>query len=408
MANGFTGCIDLERLRKSCEILNVVENYINNRDLTEEFIDIEEMINNINFEHGSCITNYKDSINNIYDTISEIKQEITLLRDNLNTTITNFSKIDNISKDDLMDLSDIYKNTLASRNINNSLNSGININISNNIEDFSNNIDDSIKNFMVKSNIKDYPNNYSSEAAWRKALNDKYSSLNISDNDRENLIDKDMSIWRQERTGSKVTSIATSEVAERESNINNLASRYMNKYNMDKNDADVLARLKDEFNQAKLSHGTVSEFNSISDRLSVIENKYNINLRKSIVNSVDNAISNGTSDSYNTIPIGLGIAAAGISGSVGAVIVDGNSHKKHRYTKNGNYEDNSDELNLEGDYVSNDIPQDTLANSTNTSLPDFDMNNNYNKIYHANRNKEDFNKFYDDTDDFFYKDDDER
>ena len=224
MANGFTGCIDLERLRKSCEILNVVENYINNRDLTEEFIDIEEMINNINFEHGSCITNYKDSINNIYDTISEIKQEITLLRDNLNTTITNFSKIDNISEDDLMDLSDIYKNTLASRNINNSLNSGININISNNIEDFSNNIDDSIKNFMVKSNIKDYPNNYSSEVAWRKALNDKYSSLNISDNDRENLIDKDMSIWRQERTGSKVTSIATSEVAERESNINNLAS----------------------------------------------------------------------------------------------------------------------------------------------------------------------------------------
>ena len=260
------------------------------------------------------------------------------------------------------------------------LNKNINLKISNNILEFNNNIDDSIKNFMVKTNLSDYPANYKSKEEWQQDLFNKYENSNISQVEKEQLVEKDMSIWRQERTGSKVTSIATSEVAERESNINNLASRYMNKYNMDKNDADVLARLKDEFNQAKLGHGTVSEFNSISDRLSVIENKYNINLRKSIVNSVDNAISNGTSDSYNTIPIGLGIAAAGISGSVGAVIVDGNSHKKHRYTKNGNYEDNSDELNLEGDYVSNDIPQDTLANSTNTSLPDFDMNNNYNKI----------------------------
>lgn len=407
MSKGYTGCIDLERISNSLETLSSIESCINNTDLTQYIEDIEKTINDTNFEHGNCIINYKDSIDSIYKTLETTKKEITNLKDSLNLTLEKFSNIEEIKDTDIKDLTNFYKDTSASQNINHLLNKNINLKISNNILEFNNNIDDSIKNFMVKTNLSDYPANYKSKEEWQQDLFNKYENSNISQVEKEQLVEKDMSIWRQERTGSKVTSIATSEVAERESNINNLASRYMNKYNMDKNDADVLARLKDEFNQAKLSHGTVSEFNSISDRLSVIENKYNINLRKSIVNSVDNAISNGTSDSYNTIPIGLGIAAAGISGSVGAVIVDGNSHKKHRYTKNGNYEDNSDELNLEGDYVSNDIPQDTLANSTNTSLPDFDMNNNYNKIYHANRNKEDLNKFYDDTDDFFYKDDDE-
>lgn len=407
MSKGYTGCIDLERISNSLETLSSIESCINNADLTQYIEDIEKTINDTNFEHGNCIINYKDSIDSIYKTLETTKKEITNLKDSLNLTLEKFSNIEEIKDTDIKDLTNLYKDTSASQNINHLLNKNINLKISNNILEFNNNIDDSIKNFMVKTNLSDYPANYKSEEEWQQDLFNKYENSNISQVEKEQLVEKDMSIWRQERTGSKVTSIATSEIAERESNINNLASRYMNKYNMDKNDADVLARLKDEFNQAKLSHGTVSEFNSISDRLSVIENKYNINLRKSIVNSVDNAISNGTSDSYNTIPIGLGIAAAGISGSVGAVIVDGNSHKKHRYTKNGNYEDNSDELNLEGDYVSNDIPQDTLANSTNTSLPDFDMNNNYNKIYHANRNKEDLNKFYDDTDDFFYKDDDE-
>ncbi len=407
MSKGYTGCIDLERISNSLETLSSIESCINNADLTQYIEDIEKTINDTNFEHGNCIINYKDSIDSIYKTLETTKKEITNLKDSLNLTLEKFSNIEEIKDTDIKDLTNLYKDTSASQNINHLLNKNINLKISNNILEFNNNIDDSIKNFMVKTNLSDYPANYKSEEEWQQDLFNKYENSNISQVEKEQLVEKDMSIWRQERTGSKVTSIATSEVAERESNINNLASRYMNKYNMDKNDADVLARLKDEFNHAKLSHGTVSEFNSISDRLSVIENKYNINLRKSIVNSVDNAISNGTSDSYNTIPIGLGIAAAGISGSVGAVIVDGNSHKKHRYTKNGNYEDNSDELNLEGDYVSNDIPQDTLANSTNISLPDFDMNNNYNKIYHANRNKEDLNKFYDDTDDFFYKDDDE-
>lgn len=407
MSKGYTGCIDLERISNSLETLSSIESCINNTDLTQYIEDIEKTINDTNFEHGNCIINYKDSIDSIYKTLETTKKEITNLKDSLNLTLEKFSNIEEIKDTDIKDLTNLYKDTSASQNINHLLNKNINLKISNNILEFNNNIDDSIKNFMVKTNLSDYPANYKSKEEWQQDLFNKYENSNISQVEKEQLVEKDMSIWRQERTGSKVTSIATSEIAERESNINNLASRYMNKYNMDKNDADVLARLKDEFNQAKLGHGTVSEFNSISDRLSVIENKYNINLRKSIVNSVDNAISNGTSDSYNTIPIGLGIAAAGISGSVGAVIVDGNSHKKHRYTKNGNYEDNSDELNLEGDYVSNDIPQDTLANSTNTSLPDFDMNNNYNKIYHANRNKEDLNKFYDDTDDFFYKDDDE-
>ena len=263
-------------------------------------------------------------------------------------------------------------------------------------------------------------------------LFNKYENSNISQVEKEQLVEKDMSIWRQEQTGSKVTGLASSSIAERQSNISDLSTRYMNKYNMDKNDADTLANLKEELNFLKEHNGTSSEFNSVSNRLSVIENKYNINLRKNMASSVgDSGISsvyseqsnsnittipyNGTEQTqnlesntpYNTVPIGLGIAASGIAGAIGAVIIDDKKTKNKKRKPNRVYSDDGD-IELEGEYRDNSLENASFASETRTTLQDLDIDYADNQRYRASsRDKDNLDKFYDETDDFFYKDDDE-
>lgn len=432
MSKGYTGCIDLERISNSLEKLSSIENCINNTDLIQYIEDIEKTINDTNFEHGNCIINYKDSIDSIYKTLETTKKEITNLKDSLNLTLEKFSNIEEIKDTDIKDLTNIYKDTSASQNINHLLNTNTNLKISNNILEFNNNIDDSIKNFMVKTNLSDYPANYKSEEEWQQDLFNKYENSNISQVEKEQLVEKDMSIWRQEQTGSKVTGLASSSIAEKQSNVSDLSTRYMNKYNMDKNDADTLANLKEELNFLKEHNGTSSEFNSVSNRLSIIENKYNINLRKNMASSVgDSGISsvysnqsnsnittipyNGTEQTqnlesntpYNTVPIGLGIAASGIAGAIGAVIIDDRKTKKKKRKPNKVYSDDGD-IELEGEYRDNSLENASFASETRTTLQDLDIDYADNQRYRASsRDKDNLDKFYDETDDFFYKDDDE-
>ena len=179
MSKGYTGCIDLERISNSLETLSSIESCINNTDLTQYIEDIEKTINDINFEHGNCIINYKDSIDSIYKTLETTKKEITNLKDSLNLTLEKFSNIEEIKDTDIKDLTNLYKDTSASQNINHLLNTNINLKISNNILEFNNNIDDSIKNFMVKTNLSDYPANYKSEEEWQQDLFNKYENSNI-------------------------------------------------------------------------------------------------------------------------------------------------------------------------------------------------------------------------------------
>lgn len=413
MAQGYTGCIDLERISNSLDTLTSVENCINNTDLTTYFEDIENLITNTNLEHGNCITSYKDSINKLYEKLEITKKEITNLKDALNTTLERFSNVEEVSSNDIKDLSNIYKGTNSSNKINSLLSKNNNINISNNINDFNNNLDDSIKDYMVNNNASDYPTNYSSVDEWKTTLLKKYDNLNLSNTEKENLVSRDMSVWRQEQTGSKVSSLASSNAEK----VQNLSDRYMARYNMNREDANTVASLREELNAVKESNVGQNAMNSISDRLSVIENKYNINLRKSITQNMSSSTippvteqpTETTTSSYNTVPIGLGIAAAGITGAIGAVIIDDKKYKESKKRRMYYDDRNSDDdLKLEGTYdTSNNISQRESFASKTTNFDKQNLKEIADTPYHASRDRNSMNKFYDEEDDFFYRSDDD-
>ena len=166
--------------------------------------------------------------------------------------------------------------------------------------------------------------------------------------------------------------------------------------------------------------------------LTNLNNKYNINLRKNMASSVgDSGISsvyseqsnsnittipyNGTEQTqnlesntpYNTVPIGLGIAASGIAGAIGAVIIDDKKTKNKKRKPNRVYSDDGD-IELEGEYRDNSLENASFASETRTTLQDLNIDYADNQRYRASsRDKDNLDKFYDETDDFFYKDDDE-
>ena len=53
MANGYTCCIDVDRLTTSIETLSSIEGCLETRDLSGIFLEIESVIKDINFEHNS-------------------------------------------------------------------------------------------------------------------------------------------------------------------------------------------------------------------------------------------------------------------------------------------------------------------------------------------------------------------
>lgn len=415
MSQGYTGCIDLERITNSLETLTSVENCINNTDLTTYFEDIENLITTTNLEHGNCITSYKDSINELYEKLESTKKQITNLKDALNSTLERFSNVEEVSDNDIKDLSTIYKDTSSSNKINTLLSKNNTINISNNINDFNNNIDDSIKDYMVTNTTNEYPTNYSSQDEWKNSLLKKYDNLNLTASEKEDLVSRDMSVWRQEQTGSKVSSLASSNVEK----VQSLSNRYMARYNMNREDANTVATLREELKAVKENNVGQNAMNSISNRLSVIENKYNINLRKSMTQSMSSTTvppvtqqpAETTSSSYNTVPIGLGIAAAGITGALGAVIIDDKKYKEKQRRKMYYDDKNSEEdLQLEGTYdTQNNINQrESFTSSTSVINKSNLREMEESTPYHASRDRNSINKFYDEQDDFFYKDDDDK
>ncbi len=170
MAQGYTGCMDLERISTSLDTLTSVENCINNTDLTTYFEDIENLITTTNLEHGNYITSYKDSINKLYEKLESTKKQITNLKDALNSTLERFSNVEEVTSNDIKDLSTIYKDTTSISKITSLLSKNNTINTSNNINDFNNNLDDSIKDYTVTNTANEYPTNYSSLDEWKNSL----------------------------------------------------------------------------------------------------------------------------------------------------------------------------------------------------------------------------------------------
>lgn len=95
-------------------------------------------------------------------------------------------------------------------------------------------------------------------------------------------------------------------------------------------------------------------------------------------------------EGYNTTPIGLGIAAAGITGAIGAVVIDSTMPKSAK-RKNQSNKIDDDDINDYNDYEIADEAEEKPVVSLKI---DPSMTS-----YQASRNRESMKKFYDDEDD---------
>ena len=96
-------------------------------------------------------------------------------------------------------------------------------------------------------------------------------------------------------------------------------------------------------------------------------------------------------EGYNTTPIGLGIAAAGITGAVGAVVIDSTIPKS--YKNNINKEIYEIDDNDENNYIDYEIAEEAEEKEDISLKIDPSMTS-----YQASRDKESMKKFYDDID----------
>ena len=363
MANGYTCCIDYERLNVAANKLESIDDCLNSRDFSSTFADIEDELKNINFEHNNCLT-YKDDISTILSRIVDIRKSINDLSISLKNTITTFSNDEELDKNDLRKLSSYYSNTTSNEVIEDILKTSPEIRISNSIKLFENNIDESIKDYVSNNTLTDYPSKYNSLSEWYQDLHNKYDNYHIEEYEKEDFIDKDMAIWRQEQTGSRVTSVVTSDYAE---------------YQLNQNNNDVAYRKVD--------------VNSLTNDITKIP---------PVEQTTQQEVETKTSSHINTVPIGLGIAAAGISGSIGAIILDSMNDKKNPINTKANFNELEDYKGLDAETEEKPKKKKEEELKEIVEIKEEKQKEEMPHPYHAVRNKEVLNKFRDD-DEKLYK-----
>lgn len=106
--------IDLEKVKESNKTLLSLDSCINTKDFTTYFFDIEKEINNVNFEHGNCITDFKDDIDYMLEEIRHLKEIISKLSNALNKTVISFQNRKVLNNEDIKDITDTFPNTTTS------------------------------------------------------------------------------------------------------------------------------------------------------------------------------------------------------------------------------------------------------------------------------------------------------
>ncbi len=117
MNNALTVNINLDKLQKSSSTINNIQEQISSVDLSDYFMEIEEQIKEINFIHGNCINDYKESIIEIVDELKNIKKEIAELDHSLRITYTEFAKTEKIDNNEINNVLNLYPDTKAKENI---------------------------------------------------------------------------------------------------------------------------------------------------------------------------------------------------------------------------------------------------------------------------------------------------
>lgn len=109
--------IDLDQLKDSIKSISLMEDSLSTKDFTTYFVDLEKIIHTINFEHGNCITNYKEKIDYFLEKIVQIREEISKLNHTLTKTMASFSNQEsNPTKESI--IKELFPNTTASLKLN--------------------------------------------------------------------------------------------------------------------------------------------------------------------------------------------------------------------------------------------------------------------------------------------------
>ena len=272
--NDYTNVINLDLLKNSSKVLSSLESCINNVDFTKYFVDLEDYIKRINFEHGSCISGYKEDIKSLIDEIESLKIKISHLQIAIDNTTQKFDSKQNLDYNDYSDLSNNYDGSISQV----------------------------VKNNMNANNVP---------------------LLQRVDNVVE---------MRKVPLGAAVVD--------------------------------------------GVDTGTMEEANS------------NVTVIPPASTENTGAATTSTTHEINTIPIGLGIAATGITASVGAVIVDGMSGHSNVHYEAYKPEEEADYDGIEPDHTtrSSSIPEEAFESAD---------------AYHAARNKKSFDKFYGENNEYY-------
>ena len=110
--------IDLEQIKESIKSISLIEDSLNTKDFTTYFIDLEKIIHTINFEHGNCITSYKEEIDLILEKLVHIKEEVSKLNHTLAKTMASFSSTNSIDSVDKNVVTELFPNTTAQLKLN--------------------------------------------------------------------------------------------------------------------------------------------------------------------------------------------------------------------------------------------------------------------------------------------------
>ena len=121
MSDGYKCSIDVDRLTKSANIIDEIDSFFNTTDLNFFISDIEDTIKNINTNHGNCLSDYKKTIDIVSQDLVDVRNRISKFDNSLDRTIKEFANTDELSNDDIKELSSMYDTSKEKfLNINNS------------------------------------------------------------------------------------------------------------------------------------------------------------------------------------------------------------------------------------------------------------------------------------------------
>ena len=86
--------VDLEKLSNSLKVIEDTNNSINNMKLSNIVLDIDTELSKVNFEHGNCLNDYRDTLDSLVAEIDKLKMNINELSKGLEKTINSFSDVE--------------------------------------------------------------------------------------------------------------------------------------------------------------------------------------------------------------------------------------------------------------------------------------------------------------------------